>query len=109
MLGFGGMGKTLGLWPRKIVECCKWGLMGHHGRSLEEEMLRAVWTVEAQLKREGTTLATWIPAVLATFLANNVAAFCPCPKNLSEVNFWTEFCWQRRFEDGSHVNSVMCN
>lgn len=34
MMGFGDTWRTLGLWTRKVVECCKQGFVGHTSRSL---------------------------------------------------------------------------
>lgn len=31
----GGLWTTLGFWTRKVVECFKWGLIGHPIRSME--------------------------------------------------------------------------
>lgn len=28
--------KFWGLWTKKAVECCKWGLMGHSSRNMED-------------------------------------------------------------------------
>lgn len=36
MLFLGGIWKTLELWTRKVVEYCKWGLMGPPSRRLED-------------------------------------------------------------------------
>lgn len=35
MRWFGEIQKTLGLWTRNVVECCKSGLMGHPRRGME--------------------------------------------------------------------------
>lgn len=36
MLLFQGMQKTMDLWTREVVECCKWGLTGHPSRNLDD-------------------------------------------------------------------------
>jgi hypothetical protein len=43
--------RTLGLQTRKVVEYCKQGFIGHTSRSLEDSSTKAIWTMEAQLKR----------------------------------------------------------
>jgi hypothetical protein len=31
-----------GLWIRKAVDCCKWGLMGLHSRNMEDSGVRVI-------------------------------------------------------------------
>jgi hypothetical protein len=84
MLVFEGLWEVLGLWTRKVVECCKWG---HYGRSLEDR--RAESSVDyGDSAEQGNNTSNLDTGHSCNILANNVAAFCPCPKNLSEAKFW---------------------
>lgn len=35
MLFWGRLWRTLGLWTKNVVECCRWGSMSHPRRSTE--------------------------------------------------------------------------
>lgn len=63
MWDFGGMWKILGFGARKTVECCI--LV----ESWKTAVLKATWTMEAQLERfsRGSVLATWLETILMIF------------------------------------------
>lgn len=67
----------MGLWARRVTECCKQRLRGHPSRSLECSVLRA------QEASEGNNINNWARN-RTCLLAKIVDAFCPCPKNLPE-------------------------
>ena len=47
ILIFGRMWRTLGLWTRKAVKCCKWGLTGHPSKSLHDSSTKSNVDLEA--------------------------------------------------------------
>lgn len=71
----------LELWTRKPVQRCKWGLTD---RSVKTVLLRAMWVMEAQLKRlqRGMVLATGLETLFVIIFSKNEVAFCLCPENL---------------------------
>lgn len=71
-------------------------------------MLKAVWNIEAQLKRFQWGVILTIILILSSninirlenilvILTKIIAAFCPCPKNLPEAKFKRN--WQRIVQD----------
>lgn len=50
----------MGLWARRVTEFCKQRLRGHPSRSMECGLQRAMWALDAQVKKlqRGTILTT---------------------------------------------------
>lgn len=71
-----GMWKILTLWMRKAIECCKWGLMEHPHRRLEDNVTESrvdLWRPSSRFQR-GTILEIailakiWVlPAIVSEF------------------------------------------
>lgn len=79
-----GQGKLL-----SAVSRAYWAILVEAWKTV---VLKALWTVEIQLKRfqtgagdRGTVLATDLETILVIFLAKNLAIFCPYLKKLHET------------------------
>jgi len=79
MLFFGRM------WVWKVVECFKWGLMGHPSSNIED------FVAKGNLNCAGLTqevseenISMWHRNCFCGILVKNVATFCPYLKSLPE-------------------------
>lgn len=93
----GRMCKSLELCARDILGYCNQGLMGHGGKTVEDQMLLERQMVKSaqQVVGEPRTLLgpTWASEHSCYILCLHpppkkiLATFCPCSKNLSEAGF----------------------
>lgn len=85
MFLFGGIW-TLVLWVRKAVECCKHGLMGHVGRSMDDRGAEGdLHCPGLGQEVSGKNFSVLSRNCSCDILVKNVAAFCPCLKSLTKA------------------------
>lgn len=73
------MWKTLRLWTRKEVECCKQSLVGHPSKSLEDSSVESNVDYRGltQYVSEGNSINNWATDLSRDSLAKNMAALLP--------------------------------
>jgi hypothetical protein len=105
MLLFGEMW-IWGLW--KVVECFKWGLMGYPMEDFvaESNLNSANLAQEVSVEKN---FSVWPGDYFCVILVKNVAAFCPCPKNLPEakVKRFTLFALTKEVSEKPPRDSVL--
>lgn len=81
------MRKILKLWSRTIVELRKQSLTGHSSMNLDCRTPENTGDNgdPVQEVSEENNNSNWVGAHSCAILAKNVAAFCPCPKNLPKA------------------------
>lgn len=73
------MWKTLRLWTRKVVECCKQSLAGHPSKCLEDSSAESNVGYEGltQCVSEGNSINNWATDLSCNSLAKDVTALFP--------------------------------
>jgi hypothetical protein len=82
---FAGKNVDLGTLDLKVVECFKWGLMGHTSRNMEDFVAESnLYCADLAQEVSEENFSMWHRDCLWHF-GEECVAFCPCLKSLPEA------------------------
>lgn len=85
-----GVERSLELWAREALGCCKQSLMGRSGRNMGEQNAEksAQWDPSTEsLEGTGYSIGNLAGDCLCHILAKNLTAFCSCPEKQRKADF----------------------